>query len=65
VDLPWPVFTVSWRLEDGTVILIEVVAGILLALGSVLIIRALIVTDTQEAVAAGSQERRAPYRRAA
>jgi hypothetical protein len=47
------------------VILIEVVAGILLGLGSVLIIRALIVTDIQEAVAAGRQEPPADYRRAA
>jgi hypothetical protein len=34
------------------VILIEVVAAVLLALGSVLIIRALIVADIQEPVAA-------------
>jgi hypothetical protein len=47
------------------VILIEFVAGILLALGSVLIIRALIATDTQEAVAAGRQEPPADYQRAA
>jgi hypothetical protein len=45
--------------------LIEVVAGILLALGSVLIIRALIVADIQEAVAAERQEPAADQRQAA
>jgi hypothetical protein len=47
------------------VILIEVVAGVLLALGSVLIIRALIVTDIQEPVSAERQEPAADHRRAA
>jgi hypothetical protein len=52
------------------VILIEVVAGVLLALGSVLIIRALIVTDSQEtdsqeALAAERQKPAADQRQAA
>jgi hypothetical protein len=47
------------------VILIEVVAGVLLALGSVLIIRALIVADIQEPVAAESLEPVADQRQAA
>jgi hypothetical protein len=45
--------------------LIEVVAGILLALGSALILRALIGTDMEEAGASGKQEPPADYRRAA
>jgi hypothetical protein len=47
------------------VILIEVVAGILLAMGSALILRALITTDIEEAGASGRQEPPADYRRAA
>ncbi|HXB56322.1 MAG TPA: hypothetical protein VN461_16220 [Vicinamibacteria bacterium] len=46
-------------------ILIEVVAAVLLALGSTLILRALITTDIQEARASGRQEPPADYRRAA
>jgi hypothetical protein len=45
--------------------LIEVVAGVLLTLGSVLIIRALIATDTREAVATGRQEPAADHQQAA
>jgi hypothetical protein len=45
--------------------LLEAVAGALLALGSVLIIRAFIASDAEEAVAARRQEPPADYRRAA
>jgi hypothetical protein len=47
------------------VILVEAVAAILLALGSALILRALISADIQEAGASVGQEPPADYRRAA
>jgi hypothetical protein len=47
------------------VILIEVVAGVLLALGNVLIIRAIIVADIQEPLAAERLEPVADQRQAA
>ena len=45
MDLPWLPCRLPWAREDWTVTLIEIVAAALLVVGSVLVIRAVAVSD--------------------